>query len=68
MTERENDLGDSDISQILEKMDPSEMAKLEMWFKSKNGGSFSDGPAGPPPPPPSAPVPVRSPYFIILII
>ena len=35
------------------------MAKLEMWFKSKNGGSFSDGPAGaPPPPPPSAPVPV----------
>ena len=48
-------------------MDPSEMAKLEMWFKSKNGGSFSDGPAGaPPPPPPSAPVPVLViPYYYI---
>ena len=58
MTERENDLGDSDITTMLEKLDPAEMARLEEYFKSKGGagGPFSSIP-GPPPPPAPAPAP-----------
>jgi hypothetical protein len=56
VTERENDLGDSDITTMLEKLDPAEMARLEEYFKSKGGAGvpFSST-AGPSPPPAPAP-------------
>lgn len=59
MTDRENDLQDNDISNLLDNMDAKEMARLEQWFMAKNGlgnGSGAptppSGPGAPPPPPP----------------
>ncbi|CBY32981.1 unnamed protein product [Oikopleura dioica] len=62
VTERENDLGDSDITTMLEKLDPAEMARLEEYFKAKGGvGGPSTSAPGPPPPPAPAPSSMRPP-------
>ena len=62
VTDRENDLQDNDISNLLDNMDPKEMARLEQWFMAKNGLSNGSGapappsgPGAPPPPPPPGP-------------
>ena len=61
VTDRENDLQDNDISNLLDNMDEKEMARLEQWFMAKNGLSNGSGapapPSGPgaPPPPPPGP-------------
>lgn len=62
MTDRENDLQDNDISNLLDNMDEKEMARLEQWFMAKNGLSNGSGapappagPGAPPPPPPPGP-------------
>ena len=69
VTERENDLGDSDITSMLEKLDPAEMARLEEYFKAKGGGggaqSSSSAPAPPPPPAPAAPAMVKHPLNLV---
>ena len=68
VTDRENDLQDNDISNLLDNMDPKEMARLEQWFMAKNGLSNGSGapappsgPGAPPPPPPPGPEVTR--YF-----
>ena len=62
VTDRENDLQDNDITNLLDNMDEKEMARLEQWFMAKNGLSNGSGapappagPGAPPPPPPPGP-------------
>ena len=69
VTERENELNDNDITNLLDNMGADEMKKLEQWFMAKNG--LSTGAPPPPPPAPSAPTEVSSklnlkPFWAIL--
>ena len=58
VTERENELNDNDITNLLDNMGADEMKKLEQWFMAKNGLSTNSGAPPPPPPAPSAPTEV----------
>ena len=58
VTERENELNDNDITNLLDNMGADEMKKLEQWFMAKNGLSTSSGAPPPPPPAPTAPTEV----------
>ena len=54
VTERENELNDNDITNLLDNMGADEMKRLEQWFMAKNGLSSNNAPP-PPPAPPAAP-------------
>ena len=60
MTERENELNDNDITNLLDNMGADEMKKLEQWFMAKNGLSSAPSSAPPPPPAPAAPIEVKT--------
>ena len=60
MTERENELNDNDITNLLDNMGADEMKKLEQWFMAKNGLSSAASSAPPPPPAPAAPIEVKT--------
>ena len=67
VTARENDLQDTDISNLLDNMGADEMKRLEQWFMAKNGLGSNSTPTPPPPPPPSASAPPSAPSEVFSV-